>query len=180
MLLDILACVPIDVVFWETSYDRNSNNLIRLLRLPRLYRLIKVTKIYKSILSKKSSLDSCRRIYEYVSIRTSAVRFISAIISVLLLAHNMACLWYFSARVADFSPDTWVFYHGHMDSDTSTLYLACLYWSLSTMTTVGYGDVSAHSSLEHLITTVWMIGGVFIFSFTIGALSSIMGNMERS
>jgi hypothetical protein len=178
MLLDIAACVPVDIIIWETNNSRNSNNFIRLLRLPRLYRLVKATKIYKAILSKKSKVACMRRLYDYLSIRTSQLRFALALLIALLLAHNMACLWYYIAVLQDFRPDTWVVKHDHIDSLTPELYLACLYWSLTTMTTVGYGDLSAHNSIEHLVTTCWMIIGVFIFSFMIGSLTSIINSYD--
>jgi hypothetical protein len=45
-----------------------------------------------------------------------------------------------------------------------------------TITTVGYGDITAYSMTERLLCIVLMLIGVVAFSFATGAISSIITN----
>ncbi len=51
---------------------------------------------------------------------------------------------------------------------------------MTTIVTVGYGDITAQSTGERLIAILLMIIGVISFSFATGALSSIIANYDAS
>lgn len=53
-------------------------------------------------------------------------------------------------------------------------YITSLYWSIQTLTTVGYGDVSAVSIPEQIIAILWMIIGVGFYSITISNISILI------
>ncbi len=54
------------------------------------------------------------------------------------------------------------------------LYVTSFYFSVTTIVTVGYGDITAISSGEKIVAVILMITGVIAFSFATGALSSII------
>jgi hypothetical protein len=43
-------------------------------------------------------------------------------------------------------------------------YTAAFYFTITTMATVGYGDISGHNTLERIICILIMIIGVIVFS----------------
>jgi hypothetical protein len=49
---------------------------------------------------------------------------------------------------------------------------------LSTLATVGYGDIHAKTSSEMIISILLMIFGVGFYSVTIGILSSVMSFID--
>ncbi len=51
---------------------------------------------------------------------------------------------------------------------------------VTTITTVGYGDMSGHTSAERCICIFLMIVGVVGFSFATGSLSSLMSNLDQT
>ena len=57
-------------------------------------------------------------------------------------------------------------------------YLVSFYFTVTTITTVGYGDISISTPMERTFCTLIMIIGVFSFSFVSGALASIMQNYD--
>ena len=65
-----------------------------------------------------------------------------------------------------------------MDEDNSSLYLAAVYWAFSTLTTVGYGDISSLTDIERIVAIVWMCFGVAFYSFTIGNLTSLVSQID--
>ena len=67
-----------------------------------------------------------------------------------------------------------------MDKSPFSKYILAVYFIISTMTTVGYGDVSASTFPEHVFCIVLMIFGVITFTFTSGALASILNNLDQT
>ena len=51
---------------------------------------------------------------------------------------------------------------------------------MTTITTVGFGDISGGTISEKIICVVLMVIGVISFSFATGTLSSILSNLDSS
>jgi len=94
------------------------------------------------------------------------------------MIHMMACVWFFAARFEDFSPDTWVVRYGIENNDKSSQYGVSVYWAVTTLTTIGYGDITPGTDLERFICCVWMLVGVGFYSFTIGSMTTMMSSIE--
>ena len=58
------------------------------------------------------------------------------------------------------------------------MYTTGIYWTITTITTVGYGDISATNTTERIVACIIMIIGVIAFSFSTGSLSSIIQNVD--
>ena len=72
--------------------------------------------------------------------------------------------------------DSWI--SPYKDLNEEGLYVTAFYFATSTVTTVGYGDISGQNVPERLINIFVMLIGVIAFSFTTGALSSILQNVD--
>ena len=66
-----------------------------------------------------------------------------------------------------------------MNLPPNELYLMSIYFVITTMTTVGYGDISAGTMQEQMFCIMLMILGVVIFTFLSGALASMIGSMDE-
>ncbi len=80
----------------------------------------------------------------------------------------------FIALFDDQSKINWIYSKDYIDLDNFDLYVASFYFSVTTIVTVGYGDITAQSSGEKLVCCLLMLIGVVAFSFATGALSSII------
>ena len=67
-----------------------------------------------------------------------------------------------------------------MYSDGWELYFAAYYFTVTTFTTVGYGDIHATCTTERILAIFLMIGGVFAFSFATGTLTSILTSLDQT
>lgn len=53
------------------------------------------------------------------------------------------------------------------------------YFIISTVATVGYGDIKAVNAWERVFCVFLMLFGVTVFTFVSGALSSILSNYDN-
>ncbi|TNV87316.1 hypothetical protein FGO68_gene16420 [Halteria grandinella] len=60
------------------------------------------------------------------------------------------------------------------------LYVTSFYFTVTTIMTVGYGDITARSLAEKLLCILLMLIGVISFSFATGAISSIITNQDTA
>jgi hyperpolarization activated cyclic nucleotide-gated potassium channel 1 len=102
------------------------------------------------------------------------------LLTVILCVHIMGCIWFLTARIDGFTPDSWVVRRGILDSGVEDQYLNSVYWAFTTVTTVGYGDIAALTQIEMVVAMCWMIFGVGFYSFTIGSLSSFLSTIDTS
>jgi hypothetical protein len=71
--------------------------------------------------------------------------------------------------------ETWLYkYKIEQDMNNFSIYLTSFYWTITTVTTVGYGDIGGNNNLERFFCAVMMIIGVIAFSFANGSLTSII------
>jgi len=56
--------------------------------------------------------------------------------------------------------------------------MTSFYFVVTTMTTVGYGDMSAGTIYEQFYIVILMMAGVFVFSMVTGSLASILASMD--
>ena len=53
-----------------------------------------------------------------------------------------------------------------------------MYWAYTTMTTVGYGDISSNTVAEKLWAITVMIFSGFFFSYTISRMSALVSKLD--
>ena len=63
-------------------------------------------------------------------------------------------------------------------ADQWTLYLRSLYWCISTITTIGYGDITPANNEQVVYAMVVMIFGVGMYGYVIANISTIIGNLQ--
>ena len=87
--------------------------------------------------------------------RTLLLRLLKFIVMITLCTHFVACIWYMLGCQADrCQRNTWALTASLVDSSASDAdhYCNSLYWAVATMTTTGYGDISATNVQVNIIT----------------------------
>jgi len=104
----------------------------------------------------------------------------------------MACFWIFAAELSLddieydeegnlLNPNTsnnWIANEGFADYSDSMLYSTAIYSTITTITTVGYGDISGTNATERIICAFLMIMGVIFFSFSTGSMTSMISGYD--
>jgi hypothetical protein len=58
------------------------------------------------------------------------------------------------------------------------IYVISIYYMVTTISTVGYGDISGTNTMERILCIFMMISGVFFFSLASGSLTHVITNSE--
>ena len=82
---------------------------------------------------------------------------------------RFACLWGFIGCSDGDNEDSWVYRSG--ETRPVILYTISLYYSIMTLTTVGYGDVTPGTLSEYVTATLIMFAGGFIWAYVIGGIA---------
>lgn len=67
---------------------------------------------------------------------------------------------------------------GYQDYDNMSLYISALYFTVTTIVTVGYGDITPNNNEEKCFVIFLMLVGVISFSFATGTLSSVIASYD--
>lgn len=84
-----------------------------------------------------------------------------------LIAHWLACGWLALGGIPE-APDT------------LSRYVYGLYWCVTTLATVGYGDITPKTNVQMVYAMVVMILGVGIYGYVIGNVTSLLANLDMA
>ena len=179
-IIDFISIFPFFLII-NNNKASSITRLSKVSKIPKIYKLLKLTKLLRiTKMSKKGNVSSITKVFlEKFKINANVEKLIFFLLTFILLAHLSTCIWFLVAKLEDLSPDCWVVRLGYIDSSNFQIYILSFYWTLMTVTTVGYGDVSAGTTSERIYNLFIMSFGVLMYSFTIGSLSSILATMDQ-
>lgn len=64
--------------------------------------------------------------------------------------------------------------------DATTRYVVSLYWAVTTLTTMGYGDITPKVMGEYIYTIVVMLMGVSFYAYIASNVSIVLANMDEA
>lgn len=174
-LVDLVAIVPFDSIFKASG--AGSVDMIRLARMGRMYKMIKMAKILRVLKIIKQRSQLLKYLSEFLKIGLGFERLFFFAIIFFVLCHILTCIWIITpSLVSDKSSESWM--DTFNDVSQGELYLTSMYYTITTMTTVGYGDINGGSALERAVSIIIMLVGVIAFSFATGSLTSILSNYD--
>ncbi|CAD8046163.1 unnamed protein product [Paramecium sonneborni] len=98
--------------------------------------------------------------------------------TILVVAHFCACLWFLVGTTGS-DTTTWVIKNDLQDQPWLAQYLTSFYFSIVTMTTIGYGDITPQNLRERMFTICMTVAAVGIFGYSIGNINNIYADWSR-
>uniref|UniRef100_A0A8C5KFW5 Potassium voltage-gated channel, subfamily H (eag-related), member 6 n=1 Tax=Jaculus jaculus TaxID=51337 RepID=A0A8C5KFW5_JACJA len=169
-LIDMVAAIPFDLLIFRTGSDETTT-LIGLLKTARLLRLVRVAR----------KLD---RYSEY----GAAVLFL-LMCTFALIAHWLACIWYAIGNVErpylqpkigwldSLGAQLGKHYNGSDPTSGPSVqdkYVTALYFTFSSLTSVGFGNVSPNTNSEKVFSICVMLIGSLMYASIFGNVSAII------
>jgi hypothetical protein len=189
-LIDLLAIIPfepiIKVIMSDNQKDGNNmgdyNRFVRMSRMSKLYKLIKITRLIRLVkLMKQQNNKQLKKTWSSLRISKGLEKLVFFFLMLMLLCHFVCCIWIFTAKnfeKKETDGDNWIEAGSFQDQSMGGLYLTSFYFAVTTITTVGYGDISGNSTPERLICLALHLIGVLSYSFASGSLTTIIQNYD--
>ncbi|PWA93437.1 potassium transport 2/3 [Artemisia annua] len=160
-VMDVASTFPFELLSYLFTGKHSMGLPYTVLGLLRFWRLRRVKQFF-------TRLEKDIR-FNYFWIRCARLLCVT-----LFLVHCAGCIYYLLAVLYPRDGRTWI---GTMnpnfrDADLYILYISAIYWSITTMTTVGYGDLHAENAAE-------MVFIIFYMLFNLGLTAYIIGNMTN-
>ncbi len=180
--LDLAASFPYSMVVSPEAYfsfenqaelnktsNSNATSFIRLLKLMRMLRMIRLLRIVK-IKKFLTYLED----YLMSDTFNMFIQFSQLGLMFVFIAHLGACFWFFIG-ISEFEDKghSWIIDAQILDSDVSVKYIVSLYYYITTMCTIGYGDIVPKTSIEKLFASFNMLLACGVFAYIIGSLGIV-------
>ncbi|KAM9336688.1 LOW QUALITY PROTEIN: voltage-gated delayed rectifier potassium channel KCNH4-like [Symphorus nematophorus] len=169
--VDLVAALPFDLLY---AFNITVTSLVHLLKTVRLLRLLRL-------------LQKLDRYSQYSAMVLTLLMSVFA-----LLAHWMACIWYMIGRKEIETNESWEIGWLHelgkrletpyINSTVGgptvrSSYIAALYFTLSSLTSVGFGNVCANTEAEKIFSICTMLVGALMHALVFGNVTAIIQRM---
>ncbi|KAJ3130265.1 Kinesin-like protein kif27 [Nowakowskiella sp. JEL0407] len=186
---DVIANIPFDLIAlgWSSYGTEQALVALTLIRLPKLIRIAKILMYFQRI-EKKLHARFIGQIIKFLVYLMVATNTVACCWFALAcnggITKDLTCStnsWVSSVKgpptmnntiEADLQDPNWV------EGNRGYLYIRALYWTVTTMTTTGYGDLHASTDAERMFSILAMLFGIFFYGYISGTIASTLSNLD--
>jgi voltage-gated potassium channel len=150
-IIDLLAAFPFSSLLISMKHMEALSKLLKLFRLGRLLKLIRITgTIQKSASSR---------------INPAILRLLILVAWIMIIAHFISCSWIYLSEPAP-------------GIDPVSQYIRAFYWTITTLTTIGYGDILPVGNVQTVFVIVIEFMGAAMYGLIIGNIANLIANID--
>ena len=149
--IDVIAALPIGIVLSIISTPAESAlNILRVLALIKLFRVARTMQHIAG-----------------TNINPAILRLFLLVFWILLAAHVVSCGWIYIAKMPE-------------GIHPGVRYLTAFYWTITTLTTIGYGDIVPDKAvpLQMMYVILIEILGAGMYGLVIGNIANLIANID--
>ncbi|CAH2328710.1 potassium voltage-gated channel subfamily H member 5 [Pelobates cultripes] len=182
-VIDLLSCLPYDIINAFENVDEGISSLFSSLKVVRLLRLGRVA----------------RKLDHYLEYGAAVLVLLVCVFG--LVAHWLACIWY---SIGDYEvidevtnttkTDSWLYQlglsigtpyrynvsgSGQWEGGPSkdSLYISSLYFTMTSLTTIGFGNIAPTTDAEKIFSVAMMMVGSLLYATIFGNVTTIFQQM---
>ncbi|KAF3702827.1 Potassium voltage-gated channel subfamily H member 5 Ether-a-go-go potassium channel 2 [Channa argus] len=182
-VIDLLSCLPYDIINAFENVDEGLSSLFSSLKVIRLLRLGRVA----------------RKLDHYLEYGAAVLVLLVCVFG--LVAHWLACIWYsigdhevIDETTNTIKTDSWLYqlalsigtpyrynasgtgqWEGGPNKDT--LYISSLYFTMTSLTTIGFGNIAPTTDGEKIFSVAMMMVGSLLYATIFGNVTTIFQQM---
>ena len=160
-LLDLISSVPFEEISSGGMMDLQMAKLLKLGKLGRVAKMLTDAPDFAAFMGDLVDNKLLQNFH-----RRGGV-----VVKMVLVCHWLACV----LKMAD---DGCLSGYRDVSLSVPREYLAAVYWATTTLTTVGYGDITPQSDLERFFTIVAMVVGGGFYGYIIGSITSMVASFD--
>ena len=150
-IIDFLSAIPFELML-ELDILHDDYEIFKILRLFRFLRILKIFNVSKRLGKSEFQGQGQKRIITLIYIST-------------IVAHWISLLW--------------TLVNDRVEDETQiTTYINSLYWTVTTLTTIGYGDITPKTDFQKIFTINVMIIGAGMYGYIIGNIANLLANID--
>ncbi|XP_051508168.1 potassium voltage-gated channel subfamily H member 5-like [Myxocyprinus asiaticus] len=182
-IIDLLSCLPYDIINAFENVDEGISSLFSSLKVVRLLRLGRVA----------------RKLDHYLEYGAAVLVLLVCVFG--LVAHWLACIWYsigdyevIDEQTNTIKTDSWLYqlatsigspyrynasgtgqWEGGPGKDS--LYITSLYFTMTSLTTIGFGNIAPTTDGEKIFSVAMMMVGSLLYATIFGNVTTIFQQM---
>lgn len=147
---DVIAALPVGLLFFISGL-LTAGGPLQLLRLNLLFKLPKASRTL--------------RMAGGAGINPAILRLVLLVFWIFLAAHFISC--------------SWILVSGNPDGlDPVSRYIRSFYWTITTLTTVGYGDITPSGNTQTLFVVLIQLLGAGMYGLIIGNIANLLAHID--
>jgi len=170
----------------ENSGFTSLFKFLRLARIPRIMKILDAKNFNMMVDCLLSNMSSAKKV-TMQSMLKNVYKVVRLVLLTVMVTYVGGCIIHFtsdlqSKSIFGYEDRTFVKFYFKPEDEHTSIYklIRCVYFSITTLSTVGYGDLCPQSEFEMCLVIIFMLAGVAYFSFIMGSFIEIVQTINQT
>jgi len=178
-IIDVVSALPLTVICFLSGVSMATSHTGHIVSILRMLRMLKFARVH----------DMLFRIHEITGWSVTCVNIFQFAVMSMMVLHWIACLWA-SMGMIEWDGDSYTGTKSWMTKarrsysflefqDDQDLYLMSLYWSVTVLSSVGFGDITPQAKGEFFWAIICMCIGGTVWAYVVGSVCGMAASIDK-